>query len=74
MKRIDDIPLLRRMAKAGIITLHHQTGTKITGLYSDEKFTWTYIADGPHTFDFEHRRYGVRYVSVCFCPYVFLLD
>lgn len=74
MIRIDSISLLKSMAKAGIITLHHQTGKKITGLYSDKKFTCTYVDDGPHTFDFRGRRYGVRYVSGCFCPYVFLLD
>jgi len=65
---------LKMLERAGHITLHEQTGTKITGLYSSEKFTCYYIDDFV-TSRFQHKGkyYGCEYVSGCFCPYVFEL-
>lgn len=73
---VSHIPTLKAMAKAGVIKLHEQTGTKITGLYSPKKFTCCYIDDyiGRSTFEFGGNIYRVEYVSGCFCPYVFKIS
>ena len=36
---VTDIKLIKNFAKKGLLELHYQTGTKITGLYSNNKFT-----------------------------------
>jgi hypothetical protein len=65
--------MLKKMAKKGLITLHNQTGTKITGLYGGKAFTCTYVDEGKHSFQFGawNEIYVTKYVSGCFCPYVF---
>lgn len=68
---IRDIKLLKEFAKDGHITLHEQTGTKITGLYSKDKFTCYYVEDGKTYFCHNYRLFTVEYISGCFCPYVF---
>jgi len=70
---VDSIPTLKAMAKKGLITLHEQTGKKITGLYGDESFTCYYVEDGKHTFQFGawNHIYIRKYVDGCFCPYIF---
>ena len=71
MKAVTNIKSLRKMEAIGFITLHPQTGTKITGLYSNKKFTCYYIDDGKPEFEYNGKKYAVKYVSGCFCPYVF---
>jgi hypothetical protein len=73
---VQDMRVLNAMAKRGLITLHNQTGTKITTLYGSEKFTCYYVDDiGPNAessydFIYKNKRYKIEYVSGCFCPYV----
>jgi len=72
-KVVNDMRILKGMEKAGLIKLDGQTGTKITGLYSDKKFTCCYIdcAVGNSIFEYKGKKYQVKFVSGCFCPYVF---
>lgn len=70
MKIVENLNTLKAMERKGLITFHNQTGTKIQGLYSDQKFTCYYIADGLSNFDYKGKKYSTRYFSGCFCPYV----
>jgi len=69
------MPLLKRMAKEGIIKLHVDTGRKVGGLFGG-KHTAYYVSDrldGLITntpFHFEGERYCLKYVDGCFCPFV----
>ena len=67
---IDYLPLLKSFAKKGFITLHKQTGTKITSLYSNKKFTCHYVDDGESLFEVNGYWFGIKYLPGCFCPYV----
>lgn len=73
-KIVDNISTLRNMAKAGLITLHAQTGTKITTLYSKQKHTCCYIDDGKPSFEYRGKKYGVKYFDGCFNPFVVEYD
>jgi hypothetical protein len=66
---VSNISLIKKYAKLGYVTLHHQTGTKITGLYSNEKFTCCYI-DSAKSFSDEGFDYKEKYFDGCFCPYL----
>lgn len=71
---IRSMPLLRQMRDAGHITFHAQTGTKISGLYSHDKFTCYYVDDSTHsTWEFKGHTYSLKYFDGCFCPYVVLI-
>lgn len=70
MKKVRNINTLRAMERRGFIKLHNQTGSKITGLYSKNTFTCYYIDEGLSFFDYNGKKYGVRFFSGCFCPYV----
>lgn len=67
---VKGISTLKRMAKAGHITLHPQTGTKVKTLYSNQSILCCYIDDGKTTFEFEGKKYGVKYFDGCFNPFV----
>lgn len=67
---IKNFSLLKKMEKAGHITLHPQTGSKITTLYSKQKMTCCYIDDGKGCFKFQGMKYHTRYFSGCFFPFV----
>lgn len=74
MEIVRNISLLKQMKRANLIKFHPQTGTKITGLYSKDKFTCCYIDDRcegvPFEFQFMGDKYQVKYFSGCFYPYV----
>jgi hypothetical protein len=67
---VHDIRLLKAMQKQGLIKFHHQTGTKITGLYGGKPFVCTYIDEAPVRFEFKGQIYGYKYFSGCFNPYI----
>lgn len=69
--KVTSMATLKAMAKQNLITLHNQTGTKISGLYGGKKFTCTYVDDGKYMFGYKNKVYTTRYVDGCFCPYVF---
>ena len=69
-KIVEDKCLLKRLKKLGIVKFDPQTLTKITGLYSSEKFTCFYIDDAPIEFEFEGRIFGRKYFDGCFKPYL----
>lgn len=71
---VNDIHLLRRMEKAGHVKFHPQTGQKITGLYSPQKFTCYYVDEVDFRFEFEGAKYGQLFIDGCFCPFVAKLD
>lgn len=66
---VSEVPLLKSLSKQGYLKLHPQTGKKITGLYSNEKFTCYYI-DEAKTFTFNGYKYQEKYFDGCFCPYL----
>ena len=68
---VKNMNILKAMERQGFITLHEQTGTRITGLYSKRKFTCYYIDEGNHTFEYKGDIYHTKYIDGCFCPYVF---
>lgn len=67
---IRDIKLLKQMEKKGFVKFHHQTGTKIHGLYDRNLFTCTYVDEAHPLFEFNGNFYGQKYFDGCFCPYV----
>lgn len=68
---VRSIPMLKGMEKEELIILHEQTGTKITGLYSREKFTCCYVWDAPNScFEYKRMKFKLEYFSGCFMPYV----
>ena len=66
---VNNISLIKKYAKLGYVTLHPQTGTKITGLCSNEKFTCYYI-DSAKSFSDDRFDYKQKYFDGCFCPYL----
>ncbi len=66
---VTDIKLIKNFAKKGLVELHYQTGTKITGLYDNHKFTCTYI-DSAKTFVHDGYKYQQQYFDGCFNPYL----
>lgn len=74
MRIVTNIATLKAMAKRGLIKLHAQTGSKIAGLNSREKFTCTYVVDygpkGSSGFTYQGCRYKLTYIPGCFCLYV----
>lgn len=66
---VTSIPLLKKYAKQGLLVLHHQTGNKITGLYSNEKFTCCYI-ESSKSFEDDGYKYQEKYFDGCFQPYL----
>lgn len=71
LKKVRNMNTLKAMAKRGLIKLDTMTGSKITRLYSDRKFTCYYIWDGPRSFEYKGEKYVTKYVDGCFKPYVF---
>ena len=66
---VKDIKLIKQFARKGLVKLHPQTGTKITGLYNNQKFTCVYI-DSAETFSYNGYKYKQQYFDGCFCPYL----
>lgn len=74
---VTGIKTLRRMAKAGLVKLHRDTGAKVkhwtgptvTACYVDD------LCDGvPSPFEFEKKHYRLKYFAGCFCPFVVCLE
>jgi hypothetical protein len=73
---VKNMNTLKAMKDLEFIKFHEQTGTKITGLYSDEEFTCYYIdEEGKNAplrrFKYNENDYEIKYIDGCFCPYVF---
>lgn len=69
MDIVRNIATLKRFEKKGLIKLHRQTGTKITGLNGGKPFTCYYI-DSAKTFEENGYKYYEEYFSGCFFPYL----
>ena len=69
---VRNMNLLKRMRKAGLVTFHKQTGTKVGILNCNIKITAYYVADAQTSFIFEGKCYKTKYVDGCFCPFIFL--
>ena len=67
---VKNLSLLKDMQKQGFVKFHTQTGTMITGLYSDEKFQCFYVDEVDPIFIYNNKVYGQKYFDGCFCPYV----
>jgi hypothetical protein len=67
---VKNMNTLKAMERKGLIELHRQTGSKIAGLYSNQKFTCYYVHDGLTQFQYKKQWYGIKYFSGCFFPYV----
>jgi hypothetical protein len=73
MKILRDLRLLKDMAKAGIISLHEDTG-QIVKHWSGQKVKAYYISNGPFSFEYKGELFGTRYFDGCFCPFIVKLD
>jgi hypothetical protein len=71
MEIVKNINTLKDMERHGFIKFHPQTGTKITGLYSNDKFTCYYVDEGKSTFEYKNSTYITKYVDGCFYPFIF---
>jgi len=69
---VRNINLLKRMKKAGLVTFHVHTGTKVGILNSNRKITAYYVADAQLSFIFKAKFYRTKYVDGCFFPFIFL--
>jgi hypothetical protein len=67
---VKSIKTINSLIKAGLVVPHEQTGTKITGLYDNKKFTCYYIDSVPKKFIKNGYEYKEQYFSGCFCPYL----
>ena len=67
---VKNLNTLKAMERKGLIKLHPQTGTKITGLYSSKYFTCYYVDEGISNFEYKGAKYQTKYFSGCFFPYV----
>jgi hypothetical protein len=69
---VRNMNLLKSMKKAGLVTFHKQTGTKV-GIFGDnKKITAYYVYDGQSAFIFKAKFYRTKYVDGCFFPFIFL--
>lgn len=66
---VTNIRLIKEFAKEDLVKLHPQTGTKITGLYSNQRFTCIYI-DSAESFSYDGYKYQQQYFDGCFNPYL----
>lgn len=69
LTRVRNMNTLKAMQRAGLIKLHKDTGTKINGrtiYYIDDLTEGT-----PYTFYFKNKPYMLKYLSGCFCPFVY---
>lgn len=67
---IRDLSTLKKLEKAGYITLHHHTGKTVNGLFGPVK-AW-YIQDNTaSSFEHDNRKFEIEYVDGCFYPFVF---
>lgn len=74
---VPPVKVLRKMAKAGLIKPHadtgkkvgHWTGTEVTAYYIDD------VCEGvKQPFEFEGRHYRLKYFDGCFNPFVVCLE
>jgi len=73
MKPVNNLSVLKRMQKAGIITFHKDTGKKLKGFFGGSH-TCYYIETAPALhFSFEGKMYMSKYVDGCFFPFIFEL-
>ena len=70
MEIVRSTKLLRYFVKRKVVIPHEQTFTKITGLYSNEKFDCIYVDDVPERFIYGENIYFRKYIDGCFYPYV----
>ncbi len=65
---VQDKRLLNSMEKAGLITLHPQTGKTV--YWNNQPIKAWYIDEAPYKFEFGGNTYGQKYFDGCFCPYL----
>ena len=70
MDIVKNMNTLKAMQKMGFVKFCEQTGEKITGLYSSKLFTCHYIDEAKLEFEYKGKKYGQKYLSGCFNPYV----
>jgi len=68
-KLVNHLPTLKRLAKAGHITLHAQTGKKVSW-YGQTTYAW-YIEDYTST---AFGEFVIEYRSGSFFPYVYHIE
>lgn len=74
MKVINNVPLLRAMAKEGCITLHPDTGQKVRH-WTGQLVTATYVRGSSNSkFTYNGKKYCLKYFDGCFCPFVVLVE
>ena len=67
---VPPVATLRRMAAAGLIELHADTGKKVVH-WSGSMVTAYYVESArAEPFEFEGRQYRLKYFDGCFCPFV----
>lgn len=68
---VRNMNLLKSMKKAGLVSFHTQTGTKVGMPNSNRKITAYYVYDGQSAFIFKAKFYRTKYVDGCFFPFIF---
>lgn len=71
---VSDLRVLKAMERAGLIRFHKDTGKRLAGLYGGKHkicYVGGYPEDGDIDFEYKGKRYTLRYLSGCFCPFVF---
>lgn len=74
---VPDIRTLKRMAKAGLITLHRDTGLKVRH-WTGQTITAHYVDDVcqgvQQPFEFGGKHYRLKYFDGCFSPFVVCIE
>jgi len=69
-KIVKNLNTLKAMQKMGFVKFCDQTGEKIHGLYDRKLFTCYYVYEAEQNFTYKGKKYGQKYFSGCFMPYV----
>ena len=69
MNVVTNISTLKAMEEKGFITLHPHTGRRMNNAFGAETKV-CYVDEIPALFEFRGRRYGIKWVSGSFYPYV----
>lgn len=73
MNIVNDLRLLKKMEREGLVECHRHTGRMVGALYGGEVRAW-YVDEVAPVFEFGGKTYGRKYFDGCFCPYVVELN
>lgn len=70
---VSDLRVLKAMERTGLIRFHEDTGKWLEGWYGGKHkicYVGGYPEGGDIDFKYKGKRYTLRYMSGCFCPFV----